>query len=77
MALVPTLLGRLCSIMTDRVCNTDNMLLYTPENKTQSGIKRRNSKGGSSSNFNVSGPMVNVSNSGAVSITDGVVKVNG
>jgi hypothetical protein len=53
------------------------MLPYTPENKTQSGIKRRNSKGGSASNFNVSGPMVNVSDSGAVSITDGVVKVNG
>jgi type VI secretion system secreted protein VgrG len=40
-------------IVTGRVYNTDNMPPYgLPDNKTQSGIKSRSSKGGSSSNFN-------------------------
>ena len=40
-------------IITGRVYNTDNMPPYQlPDNKTQSGIKSRSSKGGSASNFN-------------------------
>jgi type VI secretion system secreted protein VgrG len=40
-------------IITGRVYNNDNMPPYTlPDNKTQSGIKSRSSKGGSASNFN-------------------------
>jgi len=40
-------------IITGRVYNADNMPPYAlPENKTQSGIKSRSSKGGSASNFN-------------------------
>jgi type VI secretion system secreted protein VgrG len=40
-------------IITGRVYNADNMPPYTlPENRTQSGIKSRSSKGGSPSNFN-------------------------
>ncbi len=40
-------------IITGRVYNTDNMPPYTlPDNRTQSGIKSRSSKGGSASNFN-------------------------
>ena len=40
-------------IITGRVYNADNMPPYTlPENKTQSGIKSRSSKGGTASNFN-------------------------
>ncbi len=40
-------------IITGRVYNADNMPPYTlPDNKTQSGIKSRSSKGGSASNFN-------------------------
>jgi len=40
-------------IITGRVYNTDNMPPYAlPDNKTQSGIKSRSSKGGSASNFN-------------------------
>jgi type VI secretion system secreted protein VgrG len=40
-------------IVTGRVYNTDNMPPYAlPDNKTQSGIKSRSSKGGSASNFN-------------------------
>ena len=40
-------------IITGRVYNADNMPPYAlPDNKTQSGIKSRSSKGGSASNFN-------------------------
>jgi type VI secretion system secreted protein VgrG len=40
-------------IVTGRVYNNDNMPPYSlPDNKTQSGIKSRSSKGGSASNFN-------------------------
>jgi type VI secretion system secreted protein VgrG len=40
-------------IITGRVYNNDNMPPYSlPDNKTQSGIKSRSSKGGSDSNFN-------------------------
>jgi type VI secretion system secreted protein VgrG len=40
-------------IITGRVYNADNMPPYTlPDNKTQSGIKSRSSKGGAPSNFN-------------------------
>jgi type VI secretion system secreted protein VgrG len=40
-------------IITGRVYNADSMPPYTlPDNKTQSGIKSRSSKGGSPSNFN-------------------------
>ena len=40
-------------IITGRVYNTDNMPPYAlPDNKTQSGLKSRSSKGGSASNFN-------------------------
>jgi type VI secretion system secreted protein VgrG len=40
-------------IITGRVYNADNMPPYTlPDNKTQSGIKSRSSKGGGPSNFN-------------------------
>jgi type VI secretion system secreted protein VgrG len=40
-------------IITGRVYNADNLPPYTlPDNKTQSGIKSRSSKGGSPSNFN-------------------------
>jgi type VI secretion system secreted protein VgrG len=40
-------------IITGRVYNNDNMPPYAlPDNKTQSGIKSRSSKDGSSSNFN-------------------------
>jgi len=40
-------------IITGRVYNTDNMPPYAlPDNKTQSGIKSRSSKGGAASNFN-------------------------
>jgi type VI secretion system secreted protein VgrG len=40
-------------IITGRVYNADNMPPYAlPDNKTQSGIKSRSSKGGSPSNFN-------------------------
>ncbi|MBN2576202.1 MAG: type VI secretion system tip protein VgrG [Deltaproteobacteria bacterium] len=40
-------------IVTGRVYNTDSMPPYAlPDNKTQSGIKSRSSKGGSASNFN-------------------------
>ncbi len=40
-------------IITGRVYNADNMPPYTlPDNKTQSGIKSRSTKGGAPSNFN-------------------------
>jgi type VI secretion system secreted protein VgrG len=40
-------------IITGRVYNADNMPPYTlPDNKTQSGIKSRSSKGGTDKNFN-------------------------
>jgi type VI secretion system secreted protein VgrG len=40
-------------IITGRVYNADNMPPYAlPDNKTQSGIKSRSSKGGTASNFN-------------------------
>ncbi|MFO7179179.1 MAG: type VI secretion system tip protein VgrG [Pseudomonadota bacterium] len=40
-------------IITGRVYNADNMPPYTlPENRTQSGIKSRSSKGGTPENFN-------------------------
>jgi type VI secretion system secreted protein VgrG len=40
-------------IITGRVYNVDNMPPYAlPDNKTQSGIKSRSSKGGAASNFN-------------------------
>jgi len=40
-------------IITGRVYNADNMPPYDlPDNKTQSGIKSRSSKGGTASNFN-------------------------
>ncbi len=40
-------------IITGRVYNADNMPPYTlPDNKTQSGIKSRSTKGGGPSNFN-------------------------
>ena len=40
-------------IITGRVYNADSMPPYSlPDNKTQSGIKSRSSKGGSASNFN-------------------------
>jgi type VI secretion system secreted protein VgrG len=40
-------------IITGRVYNADNMPPYAlPDNKTQSGIKSRSSKGGSAGNFN-------------------------
>ena len=40
-------------IITGRVYNADEMPPYTlPDNKTQSGIKSRSSKGGTASNFN-------------------------
>ena len=40
-------------IITGRVYNADNLPPYTlPDNKTQSGIKSRSTKGGSDSNFN-------------------------
>jgi type VI secretion system secreted protein VgrG len=40
-------------IVTGRVYNADSMPPYSlPDNKTQSGIKSRSSKGGSASNFN-------------------------
>jgi type VI secretion system secreted protein VgrG len=40
-------------IITGRVYNADNMPPYAlPDNKTQSGIKSRSSKGGAASNFN-------------------------
>jgi len=42
-----------CPIITGRVYNADQTVPYAlPDNKTQSGIKSRSSKGGSGANFN-------------------------